>query len=238
MTKLLPMQTEVLHLPKPLRRQWLKFGVCAALALAWTPGLHASAYDDFFTAIKRDDERALQRLLSRGLDPNLISPDGLHGLYLSIAQESYKTTEVLLRAPKIDVNRVSPSGETPLMMAVLKGQQPLAERLIKMGADVNKPGWTPLHYAATGGHAPLVQLLLGAHAYIDAASPNGTTPLMMAAMYGSMEAVQLLLQEGADPGLRNEQKLSAEDFATKASRKDVAERIARAVRLKNPKGTW
>jgi uncharacterized protein len=238
MTQLLPMQTEALNLRNPLRRHWLQVAACAALALAWTPAVHASAYDDFFIAIKRDDERAMQRLLSRGLDPNLISLDGLHGLYLAFAQESYKTADVLLRAPKIDVNRVSPSGETALMMAVLKGQQVFAERLIKMGADVNKPGWTPLHYAATGGHAPLVQLLLAAHAYIDAASPNGSTPLMMAAMYGSMEAVQLLLQEGADPSLRNEQKLSAEDFATKASRKDVAERIARAVRLKNPKGTW
>ncbi len=34
---------------------------------------------------------------------------------------------------------------------------------------------------------------------IDAASPNGTTPLMMAAQHGSAEMVKLLLDEGGGP---------------------------------------
>lgn len=232
------MRTETRSLQGALRRRSLLAVAALALCTAWTRGVQASAYEDFFIAIKRDDDRALRRLLERGLDPNLISPDGQHGLFLALAQESYKAAEVLLRAPKIDVNRANPSGETPLMMAALKGQEALVERLIKMGADVNKPGWTPLHYAATGGHAAIVQQLLAAYAYIDATSPNGSTPLMMAAMYGTLAAVNLLLQEGADPSLRNEQAMSAQDFATKAQRRDVAERIARAIRLKNPKGTW
>ena len=62
--------------------------------------------------------------------------------------------------------------------------------MASMGADVNKPGWTPLHYAATHGHLAIMDLLLEEHAYIDAESPNGTTPLMMAAHYGTPAAVK------------------------------------------------
>jgi ankyrin repeat protein len=46
------------------------------------------------------------------------------------------------------------------MMAALKDHQELAEKLIKKGADVNKTGWAPLHYAATNGHLALISLLL------------------------------------------------------------------------------
>ena len=81
-------------------------------------------------------------------------------------------------------------------------------------------------------------LLLDKHAYIDAASPNGSTPLMMAAHYGTPSAVKLLLEAGADPLLRNEQGLSAIDFAQRANRADSAEIIAAFIRGRQPKGTW
>jgi hypothetical protein len=81
--------------------------------------------------------------------------------------------------------------------------------------------------------------LLENHAYIDAASPNGTTPLMMAAQYGTSDAVQLLLDEGADPSLKNQLGLTASDFALRVSRKETAETIAAAVRRRQPnRGKW
>jgi ankyrin repeat protein len=124
------------------------------------------------------------------------------------------------------------------MMAALKGQTDLARRLIARGADVNKTGWSPLHYAATGGHQAMISLLLDAHAYIDAESPNGTTPLMMAAQYGSIAAVRQLLEAGADASLRNQLGLTAQDFALRAERRDAAELIAAQRRKLRPAATW
>jgi ankyrin repeat protein len=89
----------------------------------------------------------------------------------------------------------------------------LAKVLITRGADVNKPGWSPLHYAATRGHREMMRLLLENEAYIDSESANGTTPLMMAAYYASPLAVKLLLEEGADPVLVNSGNASALDMA-------------------------
>lgn len=201
--------------------------------------VNAGSYDDFFTAIKRDDAQAVKALLVRGFDANTIDPTGQYGLYLALRESSLKAAQVLIDWPKTDVNRLNAKDESALMLAALKGHQGLAERLIKQrGADVNKTGWTPLHYAASGGQLPLIGLLLEHSAYIDAESPNGTTPLMMAAMYGTPAAVKLLLQEGADPQLKNQQGLSALQFAQRGNRPDSVEAIAAFIRSKRPAGRW
>jgi len=108
------------------------------------------------------------------------------------------------------------AGETPLMLAAISNQLDLASKLIERGAEVNRKGWAPLHYAASKGHIAMMRLLLENNAYIDAESPNGTTPLMMAAYYAPPLAVKLLLEEGADPTLRNQAQASALDLALSA----------------------
>lgn len=198
----------------------------------------AGSYDDFFSAIKRDDAEVVKSLLNRGFDPNTLNPAGEHGLLLGLRGSSLKVASVLLSWPKVNVETRTAQDESPLMIAALKGFTELCGKLIAAGADINKPGWAPLHYAATHGHLEVMRLLLENHAYIDAASPNGTTPLMMAAHYGTPAAVKLMLEAGADPLLRNEQDLSAIDFAQRAGRADSAEIIASFVRAQRPKGTW
>lgn len=198
----------------------------------------AGSYDDFFTAIKRDDSSAVRELLQRGFDANTIDSTGQNGLYLALREPSPKVAQVLIDWPQTNVNALNPKGESPLMLAALKDQRDLAEKLIKKGADVNKTGWAPLHYAATHGHLAMISLLLENSAYIDAESPNGTTPLMMAAMYGTPAAVKLLLEEGADPQLKNQQGLTALQFAQRGNRLDAAEAIATSIRSKRPAGQW
>ena len=105
-------------------------------------------------------------------------------------------------------------------------------------ADVNKPGWAPLHYAASYSQLEVMHLLIEHSAYLDAASPNGTTPLMMAAKYGNASAVKLLLEAGADPTVKNELALTALDFADQAQRFDSAAIISAFIRGRQPKGSW
>ncbi len=199
---------------------------------------HAGSFEDFFSAIRQDDPAKITALLIRGFDPNTVDAAGYSGLMLAMKESSLKAAAALINWPTTRVEIRNAVDESPLMLAALKGETELCQSLIQRGADVNKPGWAPLHYAATNGHLAVISLLLEENAYIDASSPNGTTPLMMAAHYGDASAVKLLLEAGADPMLKNNQGLTAFDFATKASRTDSADLISAFVRAKQPKGTW
>ncbi len=200
--------------------------------------VYAGSYEDFFAAIKKDDASTVKTLLQRGFDANSRDPNGQHGLYLALQEPSLKVISVLLDWDKTQVEARNAADESPLMLASLKGILPVVAKLVEKGADVNKPGWAPLHYAATRGHLEVMNLLLENHAYIDAASPNGSTPLMMAALYSSPSGVKLLLEAGADPTLKNNLGLTAIDFANRDNRKDASELIAAVIRNRQPKGKW
>lgn len=208
------------------------------LVLAGLSIARAGSYEDWFVAVKRDDPKAITQLLQRGFDPNALDPSGRPALFIALQEGAVKVAEVLVDFPKTNVEWRSPKDESPLMMASLKGHTALVKKLIARDAHVNKPGWAPLHYAATGGHLEIMRILLEEHAFIDAESPNRTTPLMMAAHYGSTDAVKLLLDEGADATMRNELGLSAVEFAQRGNRPDAADLIAAAIRKAQPKGKW
>ena len=183
---------------------------------------HAGSYEDFFAAVKKDDAATVAALLARGLDPNTLGPEGLTGLFMAARSGAGKVAGVLLDAPAIDVECRNAVDESPLMLAALRGDLPLAQALISRDADVNKTGWTPLHYAASRGQLAVIDLLIEHNAYIDAESPNATTPLMMAAGYGNVQATRALLQAGADPKLKNAEGLTALDFAQGFGKPDSA----------------
>jgi len=189
---------------------------------------HAGSYDDFFKAIQLDHPSSVQGLLQRGFDPNTAHPDGSPALIKALQEQSYKSAQVLAAHPQTRVDLRNARDESPLMLAALRGQEALVVQLTARGAAVNKSGWTPLHYAATGGHTRVCAFLIGAGADVNAESPNGTTPLMMAAMYGDDRTVKLLLESGAEAYPRNDQGLSAEDFASRAGR-EASLRLIRQV---------
>jgi hypothetical protein len=212
---------------------------CTFLVLPWIAFLaHAGAYEDYFFAVNQDNDEVVSALIDRGFDPNTVNPSGQHGLLLALRPKSVNVARVLVKSPLTVVEVRSAQDESPLMLAALRGYVDICAALIARDADVNKPGWTPLHYAATGGHVEVMKVLLDSHAYIDAESPNGSTPLMMAAMYGSVDAVRFLLASGADAALKNEQGLTALDFAKKGNQLDSAEAIAATVRRAVTGGIW
>lgn len=198
----------------------------------------AGSYEDYFQAIEKDNPILVEALLQRGFDPDTVNPKGEHGLILALRGQSLKVAELLVSQPRIQFDVRTLQDETPLMLAALRGYTDICQKLIARDADVNKPGWAPLHYAATHSHLEIMRMLLDKHAYIDAASPNGSTPLMMAAMYGNVSAVKLLLEAGADPTLKNDLGLSAIDFAQQVRNTDSVEVIAAFIRARKPKGVW
>ena len=204
----------------------LNFKIVAYLFVLFVfSGTKAGSYEDFFVAVMRDDASSVETLLRRGFDPNSRDPKGQPGINLAVQRDSARTLKVLLAHPDIDVNTNNAAGENALMLAALKGDLPLCERMLERGGRVDQDGWAPLHYAATGPNMRIIDLLLRRGATVDALSPNRSTPLMMAARYGSDEGVQILLDHGADPKRRNERDLSAADFARLGGRDRLAQRL-------------
>jgi ankyrin repeat protein len=197
-------------------------GLVAAAGFALA---HAGSYEDFFQAMSRDDGNSVRAWVQRGVDPNSRDPAGQTALYLALRNGAFQAAEALIAAPNLDVNAVNAADESALMMAALKGQTEWSRKLIERGAQVDKPGWSPLHYAATGPEPAVVKLLLDKGATVDAGSPNRSTPLMMAARYGNEASVDLLLARGADPKARNDRGLTAADFARLAKRDALAARL-------------
>lgn len=189
---------------------------------------NAGAYEDFFQAVNRDDGRTVRQLIERGFDPNSRDPNGQAALHLALRDQSFAVAEALWGSPALDVSVLNANGESPLMMAALRGNLAWAQRLLARGAQVHKDGWSPIHYAATGPEPKLVALLLDKGAAIDAESPNRSTPLMMASRYGAEANVDLLLARGADARRRNDLNLSAVDFARQAGREFLVERLQKA----------
>jgi len=195
------------------------------VVVVFVSSARAGAYEDFFQAVSRDDGDAVRALVQRGMDPNSRSPEGQTALHLALRDQGYRVAEAIWTSASLDVDAVNSSGETPLMMAALRGNLRWAERLIERGAKVHREGWSPLHYAATGTESKIVALLLDRGAPIDAPSPNRSTPLMMAARYGAETSVDLLLARGANKRLRNDLDLDASGFARLAGREFLLQRL-------------
>ncbi len=204
----------------------LKFAIYLIAAVAISSA-NATPQEDLFVAVNRDDAGAVNRVLQAGADPNGQDDQGRTMLGYALLNESNKAAEVLLASPKIDINKLNRAGESALMIAALRGNLDWAKRLVARGAKINHDGWSALHYAATGPNTELVDWLIGKGAHIEGRSPNGTTPLMMAARYGSETNVDRLLAAKAEIRASNEQGLTAVDFAKLAGREALTARLAK-----------
>lgn len=209
-----------------LTRRCCLAGLALLLVLPAFAADHTEDEVDFFRAAQLDNVTAIKKLLARGLSPNLREPGGETGLIVAMRYEAYNVATLLMNQPGIDLEAKAPNGNTALMMAAFRQSKAVVQEMIKRGAQVNQKGWTALHYAAAAGSVEITTILLDHYAYIDAESPSGMTPLMIAAREGQEKVVQLLLEQGADASLKDGGfHLTAAEFATKADKPWIAKTI-------------
>ena len=200
-------------------------GAGASVAAA-TPAQVAA----FFRAVQLDDVKTVRELVGREVNANEINPvGGEPALVLALREDAMKVFEALLAHPGTDLEAQAMNGNTALMMAAFKRNQPAVLALLGKGARVNRPGWTALHYAAASGDDEIARLLLERKAALDAVSPRASgayTPLMMAAREGKASTASLLLEQGADARLKNAEGLTAAQVAERAGHTRIAAAIA------------
>lgn len=190
-------------------------------------GAWADVYQRFFTAVGLDDSKTVTALLARGFDPNTPNERGEPGLVLALRDGHLAVAEVLIQHPDIKVDQPNINNETPLMMASLRGLSSWAQRLIQRGAAVNRAGWSPILYVASGGDLATLQVLLKGGADVQARNPSGSSALHMAARFGREEVALALVAAGADPRARNPAGQDAVGAARWAGRERLAEELER-----------
>ncbi len=198
-----------------------------ALLLVLAAGVAAGVYEDMIHAVKMDDERTVAELLKRGVDVDMVSPEGEPLLNLAIKEGKPGMIKTLLAArPK--VNARNAYGESAVMLAALRGQTETVRWLLGQGAQINHSGWTPLMYAAVNNHLEIARMLIERGADVNATAENGSTPLMMAAREGHQQMVLLLLDHGADVNHRTKFGYSALEVARDRGMREVTDILIKA----------
>ncbi|KAH8881910.1 ankyrin, partial [Thozetella sp. PMI_491] len=131
---------------------------------------------------------------------NVQNEKGQTPLWISCLSGNYEMSSFLL-SQDADASIESDGGSSPLHhLAVFEDAhaEKIALMLLEHGANVNgrnAAGYTPLHYAVRGSG----NLEEGPGAINSAFGRSSMTPLHLAAAFGNVTAVKILLRRGANP---------------------------------------
>jgi len=153
----------------------------------------------------------IKALTLKGADPKMFSADGSSLLQLAALGNQLELVKALV-AEGHDLNYQRPDGATVLHAASFGGDAELVKYLLNENCNVEylqaqgqrlRDGSTVLHCAAEAGNLEILRFFLKVGVPVGVKKQNGATPLFVAAQHcqagGSTDAMQLLLDAGADP---------------------------------------
>lgn len=113
--------------------------------------------------------------------------------------------------------------------AAIKGDvAAVADALTRgMPPNIYLGGPTLLNLLAQRGQVDVLRLMLSRGAHPNSVGDNNVTALMSAATVGQLSAVEVLLEHGADPDLRDSHGRTASDMASINEHRAVVERLRR-----------
>ncbi len=122
----------------------------------------------------------------------------------------------LLKKRGFSINETDNSGNSPLHLAILTGENKYAFSLINQGADLNIKNnleLSPLHLAVLLNDLEIVNELLKKGASVDLKGNTGYTPLHIASEMDNIDIAKDLLLNGAKNGIKTDQGLSPKAIA-------------------------
>ena len=178
----------------------LAFCLFASTAQAELPNPNSFAW-----AVERGDVKKVKEWFDEGLDPEFVGSQLGTGLMIAAWNGNVEMMALFVERGA-NPRRANKNGEQPLQLAAWMGHMEAVKWLLAHGASLNREGkqWGALHYAVFNGHDDLVKYLIAQGAQVNAPSPNGSTPLMIAAREGKEDLAKVLLESGGDTRSKND----------------------------------
>ncbi len=189
--------------------QWISGSTRALiLVLCLFAGTAWAALPDpvaFGWAVERGDAQKIKAWLDEGLDPDFQTTQLGSGMMIAAWYGNIEMMKLFLERGA-NPRRANRNGEQALQLAAWNGHMEAVKWLLDNGAALNREGnyWGALHYATFNGHQALAKYLIERGAEVNARSPNGSTPLILAAREGREELAKVLLESGADTKAKND----------------------------------
>jgi hypothetical protein len=186
-----------------------------------------------FLAVERGNLEAVKALVAAETPIDSVNSRGYTPLMVAVFADLPQIAAALLDAganANFVANPASEYGsDTPLGAALTAGALRSARLLLDKGADPKAThGGSPIVHVAVAADlaealAPLAKR--GGDMNVRAAWGNQPTPLMAAAGSGKLQAVNTLLELGADPAAADSNGNTARDYAATHKRREVLERL-------------
>ena len=217
-------------------------GLAAALLAS---GAWAALPDpvEFAWAVENNDQSKIRAWLDEGLSPEFQGNQIGTGLMIAAWHGNIPLMSLFVERGA-NPRRANQNGEQALQLAAWSGHLEAVKWLLDHGAVINRDGnyWGALHYAVFNGHTEIARYLIGRGAAVNATSPNGSTPLMMAAREGREDLAKILIDSGADPKAKNDWGDSALTLAMRYDHYRLGKLISSAeefaVAVKAPKESF
>ena len=188
--------------------------------------------DDGHTSLMKaayqNNLEVVECLLRKGADPLLKDNLGRNVLLIASQYGSIAVIEQLLSV--VDINSRDDEGNTPLMVAAACANVQAVNYLLEKDADLlltGKSGWSLLHFASQGGNVAIIETILSKGLDIDIKDDCGTglTPLAVSILFKNLEALNYLLNKGANPFVENNLNGNLLHLATKGGDVDIIKAI-------------
>ncbi|CAE7885092.1 ANKHD1 [Symbiodinium necroappetens] len=171
----------------------------------------AGDVDRLSDASEANDAAAVEALLRRPQNPDLVDSQGRTALIAAAGSGALKSLKLLVSACA-DLNKpctptgatavfTAKNGMTPVIEAVDRRHLHVVRFLIEKRADIDrtsKRGLTPLFLASQNGYFDMASLLIEMGADKNKAINKGATPLAIARGNGHLDVASLLIENGAE----------------------------------------
>ena len=232
-----------------VRKQWA--AMIIGMSLIWPVANLAGAADEavlptptaFAVNMELGDLGQAEAWLDAGLPPDFLGSRIGSGLMIGAWENNLDLMRLFL-SRGADINQVNSNGETPIVLAALRGHLNAVKWLVDRGARINAPNrqWSALHYAVFSGHVEVADYLIDQGADIQARTTNGSTVLMMAIYEGREDLARKLIEKGADRSPKNDWGDGAMEWAMRFNHLNIARLVSQPdefnVAVSQPKEKW